>query len=191
MKKILVSLCLCTSFLFAQSEAKININDKSLEISADAYLNYFYALDNSSKYYFGVNYIRSENNINKNTALFALNFKVLSEMKSNNNIELGIGVKTVVIDNGINEDFVVVPFGLHAVYNLNKQFSIDTNIYYASKVLSFSDAKRYFSYELNANYEIVENAFVFIGGRSIETQYQKIEKIKFDQSVYAGFKFLF
>ena len=189
MKKILAGIVLATSLLLGQSEARLNINDKTLEIAADAYMNYFYDLDNRSRYYFGANFIKSENEDNEKTSLIGINFKVLSEVSSHKQLLLGIGIKTVLIDNGIDEDFLTIPLGLHIVYNITKHFSVDTSLYYGPKVLSFSDAKRYVAYDLNLNYEVVNNGFVYFGGRNLATQYKKIENIKFDKSLYAGFKF--
>ncbi|MCJ8325843.1 MAG: YfaZ family outer membrane protein [Campylobacterales bacterium] len=191
MKKILVVLSLAASLLFSQSEVRLNINDKTLEIAADAYMNYFYDLDNSSEYYLGANFIKSKNNNSSKTSLLAMNFKVLSEVSSNEKLLVGIGVKAVLIDNGIDENFISIPLGLHLVYNLTEKLSVDSSVYYGAQVLSFSDAKRYLTYDLNINYEVINNGFVYLGGRNIETQYKNVKKIKFDQSLYAGLKFLF
>lgn len=188
--RVVAGLCIASSLSFAQSEARINVNDKALEVAVDVYMNYYYVLDNSSKYYFGANYIKGENDLNKDASLTSANFRVIGET-GNEKLSVGMGMKVTMVDNDIDDDFIVIPLGVHAKYKVSSKLSVDGSIYYAPSVLSFSDAKRFFSSEVNVNYQVVNNGFAYLGARRIDTKYENKNDIEFDKSLYAGFKFLF
>lgn len=190
-KKVIAGLCLSTSLMFAQSEANININDNSLEVGFDAYMNYFYELDNSSKYYLGANYITTENELDKDARYLALNFRLENNSTYDENYGFGIGIKAVSVDDGISADFAAIALGVHGKYIINELVSVEGSYYYAPKILSFFDASRLNMAEVTLNYKIVNNAKIYIGARKIITGYDGSSSIDFDKSAFVGFKFLF
>lgn len=190
-KKIIAGLCLSSSLMFAQSQANININDDSLEVGLDVYMNYFYELDNNSRYYLGANYITTTNELEKDAKYIGVNFRIENESTYDNNYGFGIGMKAVTIDNGGSADFAAIALGIHGKFIINELTHVLANYYYAPKILSFVDANRLSMGEVTLNYKIVNNADVYVGYRKITTGYENSSSVDFEKSVFVGFKFLF
>ena len=154
-------------------------------------MNYYYELDDANQYYLGMNHLRSEVSDNKYNGLTSVNFRLMNDNFDEEKFSFGMGFRLTHVSNDIDETFVVMPIGVHGRYNLSSKLSLNTNIYYSPEALSFFDAKKLISYDIDVNYKIINNGFIYVGSRKIDTQYDNGADIEFNKSVYFGFKFLF
>ena len=117
----------------------------------------------------------------------------MNESTSLEGFSIGIGGNVINIRNDYSNSFLAIPFTIHFAYDVASKISLDANIKYSAEVLSFSDAKNMNSYEINANYKIINNAVIYIGTRKINLKYDKntIENSINISDLYAGFKFFF
>ena len=189
LKKVFVGMCVASSLMFAQNEFDINVNNDTLEVGANIYMNDFYMLDDSSKYYLGASYLGSEEDNQNTQNVMSINFKVMNSMSDNYGFSLGMGIKAVYADNGYNS-FTAIPLGLFLKYEFNDRLHFDGEIHYAPNILSFSDADNYKDTRVKANFKVVENGYAYVGARRMSSDYKGID-VEFDKAVFAGFKFLF
>jgi hypothetical protein len=192
LKRVLVLFSLLSSLSFSQNEFKVSINNEMLELKSDIFLNYYYELDDSSRYYLGGSYIKNKEDDSTNH-IWDIDFKIMNESTSLEGFSVGIGANAINIRNDYSNSFLAIPFSIHFSYDIASKISLDANIKYSAKVLSFSDAKNMNSYEINANYEIINNGLIYLGTRTINAKYDKnsIENKLKISDVYAGFKFFF
>jgi hypothetical protein len=66
------------------------------------------------------------------------------------------------------------------------------HLYYAPSITSFSDADRYREYGLRADYQLLPQAFVYVGYRYIDVKIVDVAgKAKLENNAHVGFKILF
>lgn len=190
MKKILMGSILISSLLSANNSVQVNINDDTLEVGADLYLNKYYDMNNDSNYYLTVRHLRTEEKNDSTQSLTSLGFKLVNPMTDNNGISLGLGMKSVY-SNQISQSFFALPLGLNGRIELNELIYIDAEVSYAPRVLSFADAKSFSDFQARINYKILNNGYVYIGGRNVQTKYEDGTKKKFDNTAFLGFEVKF
>jgi len=193
MKKIIAGSLIASSLLWGSNSIELNINNNTLELGADYSLNSSYMLNDDSNYFLTVKYLGSEEeNSNKSTQrLLSVGLKVINPYIDDHGFSLGLGMKTVVADNYSSESFIATPLELFATYNVNEQLSIETQVGYAPKILTFLDGNTYKDAMLKVNYRIIDNGYVYVGGRKIKTEYEDIGTIEYDDSVFFGYKITF
>ncbi|MEA2017014.1 MAG: hypothetical protein U9N59_01090 [Campylobacterota bacterium] len=191
MKKILLSSVIASTLLFASNSAQININNDTVEVGAEIYLNNHYNMNNSSNYYFMANFLNTEGYDEKSTQdLITAGFKVLNPYTDDNGISLGIGIKSVY-SNDYDNLFFSTPLAVFAKYELDERIYFDAEFSYAPRVLSFSDAEEYQDLKFKANYKVLEDGYAFVGFRNIETKYESGTEIKYDDSIFVGYEVKF
>ena len=191
MKKILICSLLAASFIYANNSAQININDNTLEIGADLYLNNSFDLNNNSNYYFGISYLSTESSNNQSSQkLTSASFKVLNPYSDDYGLSLGLGIKALYT-NQMSKNFIAIPLSVFIKYELNEVVYFDLEGSYSPNVLSFVDAQKYSDVKLRANYKVLDNGYGFIGARNIKTKYDNANEKQFDSSVFFGYEFRF
>ena len=191
MKKILLSSVVASTLLFASNSAQININNDTVEVGGEIYLNDHYNVNNSSNYYFIANFLNTEGYDGKSTqSLTTAGFKVLNPYTDDNGVSLGIGIKSVY-SNDYDNIFFSTPLAVFAKNELDERIYFDAEFSYAPRVLSFSDAEAYKDLKFKANYKVLEDGYVFVGFRNIETEYESGLTIKYDESVFVGYEVKF
>jgi len=190
MKKILAGLLITSSFLFANSSAQININDDTLEIGTDIYLNKYYDVNNNSNYYMTLRHLRVEDDYKPTKSLSSLGLKLVNPLTDNYGISLGLGIKSVYVDQD-SLSFISVPLTLNGRVEINEVLYVDLDVGYAPKVLSFSDAQSYTDIQARVNYKILANGYIYVGGRNIEAKYKNSTWEKFDSSAFLGLEIKF
>ncbi|MCK5294025.1 MAG: hypothetical protein KAJ49_05185 [Arcobacteraceae bacterium] len=195
MKKILAGSLVATSLLFGSNSAEININNDTLELVGEFLLNHSYQLSDEGNYYFTVNYLGSENQEStvgntKNKKLVTTGLKIMNPYIDDRGLSLGIGIKAVWADN-YEKDFFATPLEVFAKYEINEQLSLDMNVGYSPKVLTHADGETYKDGKIKVNYKVIDNGYVYVGARSIETTYKNNAEIKFDDNVFFGYKVQF
>ncbi|NPA60605.1 MAG: hypothetical protein GXO30_09140 [Epsilonproteobacteria bacterium] len=187
-------LALCSISLFAMHSVELNINDKDLEIGAKIDMHQFSDTTKEDSVHIGFKFLhadKSHSDLSSSADMhdyYEMNFLMKREIESTD-LTIGLGVKI----NG-TESYMSVPIGVEVGYKLpfssSMPMHIDGAIYYAPEVLSMRDAKSFLEYRLNFEVEVIENASVILGARSLETDYVN-KDIRYNSSVYLGFRFSF
>jgi len=194
MKKFLLSLVTSSTLLFANT-AQININNDTLEVEANLYLNDSYHLNTNSNCYFVTSYLHTD--AYKSTpsqSLTTIGIKFINPYTDDNGFSVGIGMNSVYATYD-NKSFLATPLSLYGPYELNEMVFFDAKVGYAPRVLSYMDAQDYQDGYIKANYKVLDDGYIYVGLRDIKTTYKitsNIDKeIKYDDSVFFGFRVRF
>ena len=191
MKKIIVGSLIASSLVYGINNVDLNVNNNTLEVSGEFSLNEAYELNNDSNYYLTVSFLNSEDKSATTTEkLASVGFKMLNPYMDDYGFRFGLGIKAVWADNS-KEDFVSIPVQLFASYQIDEKISVDTDIAYAPRVLSFLKAQKFTSGKIKLNYKIIDNGYLYIGGRTISTKYENDTTIKYDNSLFVGYQVQF
>jgi len=71
------------------------------------------------------------------------------------------------------------------------RFTIGGELYYAPKIVSFNNADRYLEYGVNAGYEILRNAELYVGYRHISAAFTHTSTVTLDSTVMVGLNISF
>jgi len=190
MKKILIGSLIATSLLLGNNGVEVNIKSDTLEVEADIYLNDIYDVSNNSNYYLTVGHLRTENDNAETQTLTTAGLKVLNPFTDDNGISFGLGMKSVYT-NQLSKTFFALPLSVYGKIEFTEVIYVDAEISYAPKVLSLGDAESYTDMKAKFNYKVLENGYVFIGARSVETKYDSGTTSKFDTSAFVGLEVRF
>lgn len=197
MLKKLGLITFCAASAFAMHNAELNLNDKDLE--------------------FGVKFDAAQYNENIEPENIYVGGRILhgssdnSDFSSNSDIDdyleanllfqtkvkesestFGMGIKF-----NYTKDYSSIPLGLEVKHKIEVveelPLYIKGALYYAPEVLSFRDAENFFEYRVEVEAEVMENAAVTIGYRSIDTNYDKDGggDVNYNKSMYLGLRFAF
>ena len=188
MKKIIISILLVTSVIFAKNNAEININNNTLELSGEYYL------DNNS--YIMLSFLNTQDKKNRienernDQQLISAGFKILNSYIHNDNIKFGLGMKSIWVKN-YKDDFTTIPLSFYLKYLITENIELDFNFNYGTNVLTFFDGKKYQETMIKANYKIIDKSYIYLGGRYIETKYDDSSVLTFDDNIFFGYKIIF
>ena len=182
--------------VFAMHTAEINVNDVDLEFSVKLDMAQFNQTTEPNTVFIGAKYLNAKIDHSENAptnsssnlyGYYELNFLMKKEI--NSDFILGLGVKL-----NHTENFMTVPLGIEAAYKLPFSSSVPIYVgasaYYASEALSMDEAIGYSEYRVSLEAEVIENAHVVLGYRSINTEYISND-MQYNESAYAGFRFMF
>ncbi|MBC8238701.1 MAG: hypothetical protein H8E76_10780 [Helicobacteraceae bacterium] len=194
MLKKITLLVVSVASAFALNSVEINVNNKDLEVGASIDMSQLNDSIEPDTVFIGGKFLSGDVSNSDHTSSANMDdyYEVSFLMKRhvNSNLELGLGMKL----NG-TKNFSSIPLGAEARYALDTELPmyIGGAIYYAPSVLAMSDAKNFMEYRITLDVEVIENAFVTLGYRSIDTNYDKpvAQDITYNSSVFAGFKFKF
>jgi hypothetical protein len=189
-KKIIMSLLISSNILYATNNSvELNINNHTLEVKGEYNLNAVYELNDNSNYKLLISYLRSEK---KQDSEIMINsgLKIENPYINDYGFSVGFGVNAVWIDNS-NQSFTALPLSVYGSYILQENITINGQVSYSPNILSFNNARSFRQYNLQANYKLIDNGYVYIGKRDIKTNYKNSVSIKFDDAIFFGFKVLF
>ena len=191
-KKILTTLAISTSILSAVNTAQLNINSNSLGLKVDYGINEIYNLSNNSKYYTTLEYLSSEDTEGTESTdrIVNLGLKIMNPYINDYGVSFGMGINAVWVNN-YSQTFIATPLSIFADYAITEEFNIDTSFSYSPKILSYSSATKYQELTAKINYKVIDNGFAYIGYRDIKTKYDDSTSLKFDNSLFFGYKVQF
>lgn len=187
LRKIVITVLLSGSSIFAMNQAMLNISDIDVEVAVNFDLGQFqedYAVDT---YFLGAGFI--DTNDVEGNSLVSGNLLVINDVPEREGTRLGFGVKLVSTEHK-GESFLAAPIGavLEVAMKTENVSFWKVTAFYAPGALSFQDARAYFEIRAGIHLEPIENVRVFIEGRSIHTSYLVGEDIVFNETVYGGFE---
>lgn len=198
LKKIGLIVALSVS-AFAIHNAEININETDLEVSAKFDMGQFRDNVEPNTMFVGAKYFKpSKTDVYDNTNIvlepyYELNFLIMKEI-GKSGVDMGMGIKA-----NYTKDFQSSPLGLEVGYRLpystTVPMKLKASVYYAPQVLTYADGKGYLEYRISYDIELIENSFITIGYRSINTTYidvadggNGLDNFNYNSSAYFGFK---
>jgi len=191
-KKIITSLVLGTSILSATNMAQINVNNNTLGLKGEYEINELYDLSNDAKYSVTLEYLSSEDTAaNENTdRIINLGLKIMNPYINDYGVSFGMGMNAIWVNN-YSKTFIATPLSVFADYAISEEFTVDASFSYSPKILSYSDATNYREFTTKLNYKVIDNGFAYLGYRDIKTKYDDDKSLKFDNSLFFGYKVQF
>tara|TARA_B100002019_G_scaffold273549_1_gene269727 strand:- start:202 stop:777 length:576 start_codon:yes stop_codon:yes gene_type:complete len=105
-------------------------------------------------------------------------------------VKAGLGVRLVGLDvNGGDANGGAVALGgaVDARLPAYNRIGVGAYLYYAPDVSAFGDIDKYLEYAANINYELIRNAFVYIGARQVRLGFDPGSEMSVDTGAHAGF----
>jgi predicted RNase H-like nuclease len=161
MKKVLLGSIFATSLLYSTT-FQININNDTLEVATDLYLNDMYNLNSSSNYYAGLSYLTTEREEGETSQkLTTASFKILNPFTDNNGLSFGLGIKAIDTKEN-SKKFQAMPLSFYGKWELNEVLYFDLELYRFAKTLfgylmDKDNSLRYFSYSIQGKDFILED----------------------------------
>lgn len=108
-------------------------------------------------------------------------------------VEAGLGVRIVALDvaDSLNGAAIALGGEVDARLPAFNRIGVSGYVYYAPDVSSFSDINQYIEYAFDANYEIIRNAFVYLGYRQVRLDIDEAGDFTADTGLHAGFRLRF
>jgi hypothetical protein len=180
------------SFANAQSQFDLDVNSNSFEFGLGIYLNDYYMLDDSSKYYGQFNYLVNEYTFKATRTVISAGLKVMNSMPNSDGLLIGVGADITMADNDDNvpEEVMALPIGIYLDYDINEMLYLSGSINYAPRVLTFLDGKTYSKHELVLSYRALANGDLYIGTRSVKVD-SVSNSYKINDDFFFGFRVLF
>jgi len=184
-KKLLLTLFLFMSTLYAENQIAINLNSEDVELQGAYGLNSALGYDGGIVLSVDTSYLFNENN-----NLFTLGINGKNSLEAAPGLIFGFGFEAAFA-----KDFMAIPLMGQVRYILPFDSDIPTTSLfaryaYAPSMLTFVDGETYSSLRLEADMEVISNIHLYTGYRNIETDYINVD-YTLNDSFYAGLKFDF
>jgi hypothetical protein len=194
-KKALL-LTLTSLSAMAMHTAELNINNKDVEATIKFDMGQFNTALQPASYYLGAGVLsggKEHSNADDTDILAEVNFLVQSPLHSINGLTFGLGLKFNRTEVA-SETFMSLPLGVEASYRFypldTLPLKIGAAFYYAPSPLAFENAEKYQEERVYLDIELIQYGALTIGYRNIDTDFEQGD-MNYNDSVYAGFKFMF
>lgn len=197
MFKKLGLLAICAASAFAMHNVELNVNDKDLEFGAKADMGQFNENVEPDTVFVGAKILHGS----VDNSDFTSNSQMHDYVEANFLMQRKVEATDLVIGLGVKfnatKNFSSIPLGAELGYKLafSDKFPLYLRgaLYYAPEVLSMQDAKSFLEYRASLDLEVIKNASVTLGYRSIDTNYTSSTggDKTYNKSVYVGVKFAF
>jgi len=193
MRKILITTLLCATPLLAEPKQVafgMNINTVDLEIEGKVPLGSKMRRVAFRNFFIDANFINGEDD-----TLTGIGMHVENTPRGHSNILLGFGFRGLFAKNDVlDKSFVAFPISMMVqarmyLGNLPKS-ALSFKFAYAPEPLTFSDAKTYLEYRIEADMQIIDNIDLYLGYRNIDTNYKGAD-VNFNSTAYLGGRFIF
>lgn len=177
--------------LFGVASAPVNADNIDINLRDEA-VRASYSMDLTNGVRTGFGFLYSEDEDQLNDTMYHADFLVGGENWSESGtVDVSIGGRMIYstlefIDLG------AVAFGGELRFSPVHRLGIGGSFFYAPSVTSFEEAERYSELGLRVDYQILPQAFVYGGYRTIEVDIENgPDDVELDEGFLAGFKLLF
>jgi hypothetical protein len=178
-------LCACAAMPALADSIDINLHDDAIRGT------YTMQLQNTQGMSAEAGLLYAEDNDNNSETLVHGGVLVSGENWSKSGtFDIALGGRLVYATPG-NLDMMAVAFGGRLRFSPVPRLGIGGHIYYAPDITSFMDADGYQEVELRIDYQVMPQAFVYIGHRNIEVDFGNPRNWELDDDVHVGFKMTF
>lgn len=194
LKKIILGSVIVSS-VFASHQFEINLSDEDVEAGLKFDLSRSNNIEGDT--YLGLKVLngdtKNSNLIVDPDPLMEASFLIMRPVSNVSGLRVGLGVKALWAEIE-NDKYISVPLGVEVEWRLPVSPSIPLYLggalYYAPGPLCFSDADRYLEQRAHFDIEVIRNGRITLGYRDVNTDI-KTRDIVYNETAYAGFKFLF
>lgn len=176
--------CLMTGSQVLADSLDLNLNDDSMRMTYEADMGKGAALD--AGYYYN-------DRINDNDAdLMHVGLHVTGDNWSQSGV-FNIKVGGRLIYSSVDPfDVMALGLGGEVRFSPVHRLGLGASAYYAPRIASFLDAERYSEYGVKLDYQLLTQAFIYVGYRQISVEVEDIStKYELDDSGHLGLKLLF
>lgn len=109
-------------------------------------------------------------------------------------VQVGLGVRGVFLDVGsldTNGGAIALGGQVDARLPQYNRIGMAAYAYYAPDVSAFGDVDKYLEYAANINYELIRNAFVYVGARQVRYGFDPGDEMAIDTGAHGGFQLKF
>ena len=184
-KTLLMLAMLAPGLVFAEQSLDLNLSGDAIrgEFSSDTGL-----LPNSNgKLSFGGLYSDDDN---ADFTMGHLGLLVTGDAGARNAlVNAGLGVRLVGLDvNGGDANGGAVALGgaVDARLPAFNRIGLGAYLYYAPDVSAFGDIDKFLEYAANINYELIRNAYVYVGARQVRLGFDPGSEMSVDTGAHAG-----
>lgn len=166
----------------------VNVRDKAIRGT--------YSMDLTSRGYnglsadFGVLYNEDKKQLDGDTLVHAGLMVSGENWSQSGTFDISIGGRMIYTSPG-KSDLGALAFGGQLRFSPVHRLGIGGSVFYAPSITSFMDADRYMETTLRVDYQILPQAFVYIGHRKIEVDTDNVNNVELDEGMHVGFKMLF
>ncbi|WP_294966408.1 YfaZ family outer membrane protein [Sulfurimonas sp.] len=197
MLKKLGLITICAGSVFAMNNAELNLNDKDLEVGVKFDMGQYNENVEPESVFFGGKIIKGSNDNSDYSSgsdieeFLEANLLVQTKVEETDST-FGMGIKF-----NYTKNYASIPLGLELKYRIDAveeyPVYVKGSLYYAPTVLSFRDSENFFEYRIQAELEVMKNAIVSLGYRSIDTNYDSKSggDVNYNKSLYLGVNFSF
>lgn len=191
MKKIVAGSLLSTALLCGSNNFELNVNNNTLELVTDIYLNNHYNMNHGSNYFISLSHLNTKLGENEPAQkLSSIGFKVTNPYVNNYGLSLGLGVKTVYTSTE-TQSLNAIPLSLFIKLELNQVLYFNLDGSFSPRVLTFADGENYRDVKFKVNYKMLNDGYIFLGARNIVASYNNNHDVNYDSSLFGGFQIKF
>jgi hypothetical protein len=106
------------------------------------------------------------------------------------NFDIGIGGRVVFVDAG-PVDSTHIAFGGRVRFSPAPRVSLGASVYYAPDITSFRDSEEYVEWNLSLDYQMLTQAFVYLGYRKVEIDIENGGTHELDDHLHIGMRLTF
>jgi hypothetical protein len=104
--------------------------------------------------------------------------------------ELGLGGRLIYV-NTDPLDAGALAIGARLRFSPVQRVGLGASVYYAPQIVTFLDGENYSEVSVNLDYQLLPQAFVYVGYRNIELDFEGVRDVELDDKVHVGMKLLF
>jgi len=195
LKKITIITASAVS-AFALHTAELNINNKDLEAGLQLDVGQYNDRVEPNTMFIGGKFLNADDSHSSDSltsleSYYELNFLIMREI-GHYGVSFGMGMKLNYTQIG-SKEFSSLPLGIEFAYQFPTPkvipISLNASLYYAPEVLSFADSTDYLEYRVHFDIELIKNAGITLGYRSINiSSGTGIGSVNYNSSAYFGFQ---
>jgi hypothetical protein len=104
--------------------------------------------------------------------------------------EIGLGGRALYVHTK-PYDAAAIALGARMRFSPVHRLGLGGSAYYAPSILSSMDGKNYREASINVDYQVLPQAFIYVGYRWINVDFQEVTDVTFDDSAHLGMKLVF
>ena len=188
------ALSLANSVVMADS-IDLNLNDDAMRLTYEA------DLSRSSKglmldagYYYNDYPVNQNSNSKRSDAdLIHLGLHVTGDNWSQAGVfNIKVGGRIIYTNLATSVDVMALGLGGEVRFSPVHRLGLGASAYYAPRIATFMDGERYSEYGVKIDYQLLKQAFVYLGYRQIEVKLEGVgSRVELDDSGHVGLKLLF
>jgi len=184
---VVYGLCTVASSQVRADSLDLNLNDDMLRLVYEADLKTGMSMD------LGYFYNDTHKKDRSDADLMHLGLYVTGDNWSQSGVfNIKVGGRLIYTNIDPSYDLMALGLGGEVRFSPVHRLGIGASAFYAPRIASFMDAERYSEYGVKLDYQLLTQAFVYLGYRQIDVEVENISrKVELDDSGHVGLKLLF